>query len=190
MSDSYNEVHVLDDKEQESYKEINPEYVYLTIPADYVCVYHKLLTYMADFGKTIVDDCSAICKGNSKNIITCWNLFQSAIACRTLGRDKEAEFFIDYIEKQLELIYKGSGKTIYKSTVPLAVTEDGKLKAIVSCGNDVKFIVDTETGELYEQYLESKDDGKVYTVEDNDLIATDTSATDADVDYSTGKCNG
>lgn len=186
MSDSYNEVHVLTDKEQESYKEINPEYVYLTIPAEYVCVYHKLLTYMADFGKTIVDDCSVICKGNSKNIITCWNLFQSAIACRTLGRDKEAELFIDYIKKQLDIIYKSSGKTVYKSTVPIAITEDGKLKAIVSCGNDIKFIVDTKTGELYEHYLESADDGKVYTIEDNDLIATDTSAIDMDVAPSTG----
>lgn len=188
MSDSYNEVHVLADKEQESYKEINPEYVYLTIPAEYVCVYHKLLTYMADFGKTIVDDCNAVCKGNSKNIITCWNLFQSAIACRTLGRDKEAALFIDYIKKQLELIYKGSGKTVYKSTVPLAVTEDGKLKAIVSCANDVKFIVDIKTGELYEQYLESKDDGKVYAIKDDDLTVTDTSETSTDVDSSTGNC--
>lgn len=179
MSDNYNEVHVLADKEQESYKEINPEYVYLTIPADWVCVYHKLLTYMADFGKTIVDDCSAICKGNSKNIITCWNLFQSAIACRTLGRDKEAEFFIDYIQKQLELIYKGSGKTIYKSTVPLTVTEDGKLKAIVSCDNGTHFYVDAETGELYQQYLDDKNNGKVYTINDDDLTVTDVNADNA-----------
>ena len=107
MSDNYNEVHVLADEHNDTV-EIHPEYVYLTIPADYVCVYHKLLTYMADFGKTIVDDCNAICQGNSKNIITCWNLFQSAIACRTLGREKEAAFFIDYIKKQLNNIYKGT----------------------------------------------------------------------------------
>lgn len=169
MSDSYNEVYVLADKEQESYKEINPEYVYLTIPADYVCVYHKLLTYMADFGKTIVDDCSAICKGNSKNIITCWNLFQSAIACRTLGRDKEAEFFIDYIEKQLELIYKGSNNEVYQTSFPVTIDDKGELKAVVTCGNNVKFEVDVETGELYQKWLDNKDNGKVYTIEDNNL---------------------
>lgn len=172
MSDNYNEIHVFADKYND-YVGIRPEYVYLTIPADWVCVYHKLLIYMADFGKTIVDDCSAICKGNSKNIITCWNLFQSALACRTLGREKEAEFFIDYIKKQLEFIYKGTDKTIYKSTVPLAVTEDGRLKAIVSCDNDTHFHVDAETGELYQQYLDDKENGKVYTIKDEDLTVKD-----------------
>lgn len=180
MSDSYNEVYVLVDNEQESYKEINPEYVYLTIPAEYVCVYHKLLTYMADFGKTIVDDCNAICKGNSKNIITCWNLFQSALACRTLGKEKEAEFFIDYIKKQLEFIYKGTGQTVYRSTVPLAVTEDGKLKAIVSCDNGTHFYIDAETGELYQQYLDDKENGKVYTVNGDDLTVKDANADNND----------
>ena len=172
MSDNYNEVHIFDD-EYNDYVEIHPEYVYLTIPANWVCVYHKLLTYMADFGKTVVDDCNAICKGNSKNIISCWNLFQSALACRTLGREKEAEFFIDYIKKQLELIYKGVGQTIYKSTVPLAITEDGKLKAIVSCDNGTHFYVDAETGELYQQYLDDKNNGKVYTINDDDLTVAD-----------------
>jgi len=175
MADNYNEVHVKGDAESSSVN-IEPEYVYLTIPADYVCVYHKLLTYMADFGKTIVDNCNAICKGNSKNIITCWNLFQSAIACRTLGRDKEAEFFIDYIKSQLELIYKGSGQDVYNSSVPIAITEDGKLKAQVSCINGTLFTIDVETGKLYENYLSSKNDSKVYTVENDDLIATDNNS--------------
>lgn len=173
MDNNYNEVHVISNKNND-YKEITPEYVYLTIPAEYVCVYHKLLMYMADFGKNIVDDCNAICKGNSKNIITCWNLFQSAIACRTLGREKEAEFFINYIKKQLNIIYTGSDNTVHNSTVPLAVTEDGKLKAMVSCSNDTHFYVDAETGELYEEYTNNKENGKVYTIKDKDLtIGTD-----------------
>ena len=172
MSDNYNEVYVLAD-EHNDYVEINPEYVYLTIPADWVCVYHKLLTYMADFGKTIVDDCNAICKGNSKNIITCWNLFQSAIACRTLGKEKEAEFFIDYIKKQLEFIYRGTDKTVHNSSVPLAITEDGKLKAIVSCEDGTHFYVDAKTGELYQQYLDNKQNDKVYAIEGEDLIVKD-----------------
>ena len=84
--------------------EIQAEYVYLTIPAKWVCVYHKLLMYMADYGKTIIDDCSAICKNSNKNILSCWNLFQSALACHTLGKNKEADLFIKYIEKQLAKI--------------------------------------------------------------------------------------
>ena len=168
MSDNYNEVYVLAD-EHNDIVEIHPEYVYLTIPADYVCVYHKLLTYMADFGKTIVDDCNAICQGNSKNIITCWNLFQSAIACKELGRDKEAELFINYIKHQLDYFYRGTNNKVYQTTFPVAIDDKGELKAIVSCGNDTKFEVDKETGELYQKWLDSKDDGKVYTIEDNSL---------------------
>lgn len=168
MSDNYNEVYVLADGHN-GYIEIHPEYVYLTIPANWVCVYHKLLTYMADFGKTIIDDCNAICKGNSKNIISCWNLFQSALACRTLGKEKEAEFFIDYIKKQLELIYKGSNNEVYQTSFPVTIDDKGELKAIVTCGNNVKFEVDAETGELYQKWLDNKDNGKVYTIEDNDL---------------------
>lgn len=169
MSDNYNEVHVLAD-EHNDYVEIHPEYVYLTIPADWVCVYHKLLTYMADFGKTVVDDCNAICKGDSKNIISCWNLFQSAIACKELGKDKEAEFFIDYITKQLNNIYKGSNNKCYGGTFPVSIDNKGELKAIVTCGDNYIFSVDKETGELYQKWIEGQDDGKVYTIEDDELV--------------------
>ena len=30
--------------------EINPQYVYMTVPSKYVCVYHKLLVLMAQYG--------------------------------------------------------------------------------------------------------------------------------------------
>lgn len=173
MDYKYNMVYVLNDKYNE-YEEINPEYIYLTIPSNWVCIYHKLLVYMADFGKTIVDDCNAICTGNSKNIITCWNLFQSAVACHNIGRDKEAEFFIDYIKNQLELIYKGTGKETYNSTIPVTITNDGKLKAVVSCDDGIHFYVDIETGNLYKQYIDNKDNGKVYTITDDNLIVADS----------------
>ena len=71
--------------------EITPEYVYLTIPREYVCTYHKLLIYLSDFGKALLDDCSSSCKGDNKTVIDCWNMFQSALACKALGKDKEAE---------------------------------------------------------------------------------------------------
>lgn len=153
---------------------ITPEYVYLTIPAEYVCIYHKLLTYMADFGKKIIDDCQATCKGSGKNIITCWNLFQSAIACKTLGRDKEAEFFINYITKQLNTIYKNSDSTIYENSLPVAITTDGQLKAKVSCGNGTKFVVDTTTGLLYRLWLKETQDNTDYAISDDDLTADKT----------------
>ena len=63
---------------------------------------------MADFGKSIVDDCNSMCKGNSKNIVTCWNLFQSAVACHNLGRNKEKEGKNAVLDKKCRIaILKG-----------------------------------------------------------------------------------
>lgn len=138
--------------------EIIPEYVYLTVPREYVCTYHKLLIYLSDFGKALLDDCSSSCKGDNKTVIDCWNMFQSALACKALGKDKEAELFIDYINKQLNNIYRGTNKEVWGGTVYMPITPDGILKAQVSCSPEVKFYVDAETGELYQKYLEDTSD--------------------------------
>ena len=83
-------------------------------------------------------------------------------------------------EKQLENVYRGTDKTVYNNTVPLNITEDGKLKAIASCDNEINFYVDAETGKLYQKYIEDKNNNKVYAINDNDLIATDSSVEDSD----------
>lgn len=133
------------------------EYVYLTIPVQWVCVYHKLLAYMADFGKTIIDDCSSICSNGSKNIITCWNLFQSAVACYNLKMYKQANFFIDYIQKQIELIYKGTDEEVYNETRPIRVDEtNGQLQVVASCNDTIQFNVSLEDGGLYEKVYSDK----------------------------------
>lgn len=80
--------------------------IYLKIPSRFKDTYYKLLHCLADFGKAIIVDCNKN-KGNiNANIISCWNLFQSAISCEELKRTKEADLFIDYIDKQLNIIYK------------------------------------------------------------------------------------
>lgn len=158
---------------EDNLQEVNIKYCYLTIPAKYVCVYHKLLCYLADFGKEQIDDCTASCKGNGKTIINCWNLFQSAIACHTLGKDKEAEFIIDYIKTQISHIYKLENSNEFTSSMPIEITPDGKLKAYVSCNSETKFYVDTETGKLIEEYNKEDDTHQVYVVKDNNLIYKD-----------------
>lgn len=151
-------------------EEVNPEYVYLTIPANYICTYHKLLVLLADFGINILEDCKAGCKGISKNIITCWNMFQSACACHTIGKDKQADVFIKYIEAQLEIYYKGSEQTEYNNGMYLPITEDGKIKALCSCKNEKqKFEVDLETGNLYRKYIDEKLANDVFTIKDEEL---------------------
>ena len=46
----------------------NPDYVYMIIPADYACVYARLLVMLSDLGYEMLQDCAAGCKGSNKNI--------------------------------------------------------------------------------------------------------------------------
>lgn len=168
MSDRYSKVYVLDNPEL---IEIQPDFVYLTIPAEWICVYHKLLVAIADLGKNILDDCNSTCKGTNKTIINCWNIFQSAVACNELDRKEEAEFLIDYIKKQLDNIYRGNKQPVYNGTFPVTISDDGKLRGIVTCNDNVIFEVDKETGELYEKYIDGKKDNQVFVIDDNNLNA-------------------
>lgn len=168
MNKRYNQVYAED---KEKLIEIKPEFLYLTIPAEYICTYHKLLVQLADFGKVLIDDCSALTKGNNKTVIDCWNLFQSALACRTLGQDKQAALFIDYINKQLSNIYKGTNENVYNGGNYYPITPDGMLKALCSCtGGNSTFKVDVETGKLYQTYIENSNNGETFTINDGDLI--------------------
>lgn len=136
------------------------EYLYLTIPAKYVCLYHKLLIYLSDFGLELLKDCQAGCHAKNKSIIDCWNMFQALCAAYTLGETEKADILYKYIEAQLELYYKNSGSTseIYNGKFVGRITEDGFLKAIVTCNSDKSgtFEVDAETGELYRKYIADK----------------------------------
>lgn len=155
-------------------KKITPEYVYLTIPAEYVCVYHKLLSYIADFGKSIIDDCSFACKGDGRKIYNCWSLFQSACAAYTVDDKEKAKFYLDYVSKQLEQYYKGTTKEQYTGGYYYPITPDGVLKAQVSCSTgNVDFLVDEKTFELYADYTNQLKDGDVYTIDDDgNLVAS------------------
>ena len=164
----YNRVYT---KQVEELEEVNSEYVYLTIPAEYICIYHKLLVLISDFGKDIIEDCDAGCKSTSRNIINCWNMFQSACACHTLGKDKQAELFIKYITAQLDIYYKGTEDKSYSGSIYLPITEDGKIKALCSCQDGKqKFEVDLETGNLYRKYTETKLSKDVFTIADEELV--------------------
>lgn len=124
--------------------EANPDFVYMVIPAKYVCTYHKLLVMLADVGIEMLNDCTANCKGNNKNIITCWNMFQTACAAYQINKTKEADTIIKYINAQIKLIYNGTGKETIIGNITLPISEDGILKAIISCGGETpKFEIET-----------------------------------------------
>ena len=137
----------------------NPDYVYMIIPADYACVYARLLVMLSDLGYEMLQDCAAGCKGSNKNIISCWNMFQAACAAHSLNKTKEADTLIKYIKAQISNIYKGSGVSENLGSVTMPIDENGELYAMVTCGSVPTFEVDVETGLLKEVTKR----GEVYT---------------------------
>lgn len=137
----------------------NPDYVYMIIPADYACVYARLLVMLSDLGYEMLQDCAAGCKGSNKNIISCWNMFQAACAAHSLNKTKEADTLIKYIKAQISNIYKGSGVSENLGSVTMPIDENGELYAMVTCGSVPTFEVDVETGLLKEVTKR----GEIYT---------------------------
>lgn len=128
-------------------KQIELEYVYVTIPAEYICVYHRILTMMADYGEDMLKDCKATCTDKNSGVIECFNMFNSAVAARKLGKSKLAELIIKYVKVKINQIYKGEDNS--RSFV-FPVDENGQLKAFVSCGERPRFEINPDDGELYE----------------------------------------
>lgn len=134
-------------KECKERKEIELEYIYVTIPAEYICVYHRILAMMADYGEEMLKDCKASCTDRNNNVIECFNMFNSAVAARKLGKEKLAETLICYIKAKINQIYKGKDNS---TDFVFPVDEHGQLKAFVSCGERPKFEIDPDDMYLYE----------------------------------------
>ena len=126
---------------------IEPEYVYVTVPAEYICVYHRILAMMADYGEEMLKDCKASCTDKNNNVIECFNMFNSAVAARKLGKNKLAETLIKYIKAKINQIYKGIDNS---TSFVFPIDENGEIKAFVSCGERPKFEINPDDGMLYE----------------------------------------
>jgi hypothetical protein len=133
-----------------NFKQIELEYVYVTVPADYICVYHRILALLADYGYEMLLDCKANCTDKNSGVIECFNMFNAAVAARKLGNTKLAETIIKYIKAKLNQLYKGKDNS---TSFVFPVDETGHLKAVVSCGERPKFEIDSSTGELLEHKL-------------------------------------
>ena len=143
--------------------EINPEYIYMTIPADYVCTYHKILILLSEYGVDMLNDCQAGCSNQNKSIINCFNMFNAAVAARKLGQDKTAETIMKYVNGQLNII---NNYNDIDTKIVFPVDENGYLKAIVSCGENPTFTIDPETGLLWEKSIAN--DNEVYALDETD----------------------
>lgn len=127
--------------------QVEPEYVYVTVPAEYICVYHRILAMLADYGEAMLKDCKASCSDRNSNVIDCFNMFNAAVAARKLGKDKLAETLIKYIKAKINQMYRGVDNS---TGFVFPVDENGQLKAFVSCTERPMFYINPEDGELYE----------------------------------------
>jgi len=123
------------------------EYIYVTIPAEYVCVYHRILAMLADYGIDMLKDCKASCTDRNSGVIECFNTFNAAVAARKLGNEKLAETLIKYIKAKINQIYKGKDNS---TSFVFPVDENGEIKAFVSCNDTPLFAINPNDGELYE----------------------------------------
>ena len=129
---------------------IELEYVYVTIPAEYICVYHRILAMMADYGEEMLKDCKATCTDKNSGVIECFNMFNAAVAAKKLGKESLANTLIKYIKTKINQIYKGVDNS---TSFVFPVDENGQLKAFVSCGERPKFEINPEDMTLYEHKL-------------------------------------
>ena len=132
--------------------QVEPEYVYVTIPAEYICVYHRILAMLADYGEAMLKDCKASCSDRNSNVIDCFNMFNAAVAARKLGKDKLAETLIKYIKAKINQMYRGVDNS---TGFVFPVDENGQLKAFVSCTERPMFYINPEDGELYEHKFDN-----------------------------------
>ena len=149
--------------EESIYKPV-PDFVYLTVPAQWLPTYHRLLKGIAKYGIDAIKDCDAACKGDRLYVIQCWNVFQSAIAAKSIGDEKAAKVMIEYINAQLDLLK-------IKSKVKIVVGKDNRVYCSADVDDEIKyFIVDPSTGNLYEHVFDG-DNNNLYSVDaDGHLI--------------------
>lgn len=142
-------------------KEGEPKYVYMVIPASYICVYHSILKLLADYGEQMLKDCKATCTHRNSGVIECWNMFNAAVAAYNLGKGNEnsnnmklSKLLISYVTAKIKQIDKG----ITTGTIVFPVDENGRLDAVVSCGENPIFRIDSKDMELYEHLFNADQD--------------------------------
>lgn len=77
---------------------LNDEWIYLTVPKAYQCVFEKLLNKLATWGQELLDDCTVSCKGQNKNILNAWNLFNAACIAYDTSAITKSKYIVDYIK--------------------------------------------------------------------------------------------
>lgn len=145
MSDTANLVEITNDI----------QFVYVTIPKEYICVYHKILVMLADYGIDMLKDCKASCTERNSGVIECFNMFNAAVAAYKLGKDTLANTLITYVKAKIEQIYKGTVDT----TFVFPLDENGDIRSFITCEDTAKFFIDPTNNELFANTF--KDNGGI-----------------------------
>ena len=136
-----------------------PEFVYQTIPMEWVCIYQRILIMFSNYGVDSLRDCCLSCKNPNNTAIQLLNQFNAAVAARRLSignnpvdinsyQAKLADTLIKSIEYKLDHI----GNVTVDSTNPIIfpIDENGHIKVMISCRNNFPdFTVDIESGDLH-----------------------------------------
>lgn len=90
----------------------NASYAYITIPRDWLNLYHKILYLLADFGEAKLKDCTAECLKNNKVVLDCYGMFNAAIAAKEIHNNPLANALYKYVEATINAMYRGSALPI------------------------------------------------------------------------------
>ena len=131
------------------------QFVYVTIPAEYLCVYHKILVLLADYGIEMLKDCKASCTDRNSGVIECFNMFNAAVAAYKLNNTSLANTLITYVKAKIEQIYKGRVDT----TFVFPLDEDNNIRSFVSCEETIKLFINPLDNELFANTFD--DDGNI-----------------------------
>lgn len=119
-------------------------YIYLFIPENYSSTYYLLITLISKYHKEIKTKADAY---PYKQILDCWNLFQAAVVAYNLNYNKQSNFFINFINKQIKYIinrYKDINQFIINHPDLFAIT------GFIDVEN-IKFYVNPKDGNLYQE---------------------------------------
>ena len=130
--------------------QLGEEYLYTTIPKDYVYVYYSILTMLAELGEDMLKDCKATCKDRNSGIIECKNMFDAAIAARALGNIKLADTIIKYIKAKINQIL-GTKNEFVSYNFP--VNGGDPIKYILDTNNNPIIKIDDSNAENYKDNL-------------------------------------
>lgn len=133
--------------------------VELSFPQERQRLYNRLLTLFSKYGEEALKDCSATCATHNKNVVTCWNLFNAATAAYNLGEVKKANFIWDYIDRQLDTIYKDEdfdGSTYDIRAYIFAMPRNGNVFDYLTSSNGVGYNIKGTSKELNIETPESR----------------------------------